>query len=282
MDLIVIAGTVGISGIIWLWLLVRYDRIKPEPLKWVLLVGIGGGLLSAFVGGYLNDFFVSSTGITLYAESPIQVLILAMFVGINEETCKLLATILLAWRIKDFDEPIDALVYAMSTALGFAAFENLIYGFRNGWNVIPIRSITAVPGHLAFAAVWGFGLAKMKFLEQERNHLATILPYLGYAALLHGFYDFVLFLNTWSTFLIFPILIYIVKNAHKQLIYLTGQTPFLRVGECHECRSLNPTTARFCQICGTSLAQEFFRICPNCNIRVLLKTPRCFRCNTKL
>ncbi len=282
MDLILIIGSLSISGTIWLWLLIRYDRNQREPLKWVLFVGIGGGLLSAIVAGYLNEQFSSWSGITAYSESPIQALILAIFVGINEETCKLLATLLLAWRIKEFDEPIDALIYAMSASLGFAIFENLFYAFQQDWSVIPLRSITSVPGHLAFAAIWGLGIAKMKFMEQENNYFATILPYLGYSALLHGFYDFVLFLNTWTTFLIFPILIFMVIHAHKHLTYLIGQTPFLRVGECHQCRTINPSAARFCQMCGTSLAQEFFRICTECNIRVLLKTPHCFRCNTKL
>ncbi|MBF0278991.1 MAG: PrsW family intramembrane metalloprotease [SAR324 cluster bacterium] len=282
MELIIIFCTVGISGAIWLWFLIRYDRNRPEPLKWVLFVGVGGGLLSAFAAGTMNEWFSAWSGITFYPQSPLQALVLSIFVGINEESCKLLATLLLAWRIKEFDEPIDALIYAMSASLGFAVFENLFYAFQHDWTIVPLRTITAVPGHLAFAAIWGFGIAKIKFIRQKGAYISTILPYLGYSALIHGFYDFVLFLNTWTVFLIFPILIFLVTNAHKHLIYLTGQTPFLRVGECHECRTINPSVARFCQMCGTSLAQEFFRVCNRCNIRVLSKTSNCFRCNTRL
>jgi len=42
----------------------------------------------------------------------------AVFVGINEETWKFLATLSLVRKLPEFDEPLDGMIYAMTVALG--------------------------------------------------------------------------------------------------------------------------------------------------------------------
>ena len=60
----------GASGLlistgIWVWVLRRYDRLEPEPLKVLLRVGLLGGILSvipAIIFNNLADHFLGITG----------------------------------------------------------------------------------------------------------------------------------------------------------------------------------------------------------------------------
>ena len=62
----------------------------------------------------------------------------------------------------------------------------MIYALQKGTSVLYIRALLSVPGHLLFSAIWGFGMARAKFAGK------SFWPGLLLAALLHGFYDFVL------------------------------------------------------------------------------------------
>ena len=60
----------GASGLListgmWAWVLRRYDRLEPEPIKVLLRVGLVGGLMSiipAIIGNSLADHFLGLDG----------------------------------------------------------------------------------------------------------------------------------------------------------------------------------------------------------------------------
>jgi len=91
-------------------------------------------------------------------------------VGLNEEFFKAFAAVILLRRLKDFNEPADALVYSMTVALGFAMLENIEYVPRYGFFSVYVRQFNAVPLHLGLAAIWGMGIAKAKFLNGVEIH----------------------------------------------------------------------------------------------------------------
>ncbi len=107
--------------------------------------------------------------------------------AIPEEFFKLLVVVLYASRLRDFDEPMDGIVYGVAASLGFATIENILYVTHGGWPVAVSRALTSVPAHALFGAVMGLQVARAKFEPgRSRSHLKQALLW---PVLLHGLYD---------------------------------------------------------------------------------------------
>jgi len=285
----------GASGLListgmWVWVLRRYDRLEPEPIKVLLRVGLLGGLMSiipAIIGNSLADHFLGLDGFVNDLSRGISLPLAlgsAVFVGINEETWKFLATHRLVEKLPEFDQPIDGMIYAMTVALGFAALENIEYIVRFGAGVLVTRSLLSMPTHLACAAIWGYGLARARFISRHKKYFTTALPYLLAAAGVHAAFDFFIFLRTWTIILVFPLLLFIVWYSNIKLHYLRDQYLFIDAAICQHCQQSNIMRANFCIHCGLPLGEggEFFQICGNCQIRVPRNDNFCFKCGHKL
>jgi RsiW-degrading membrane proteinase PrsW (M82 family) len=178
----------------WLFFVRRFDRAHPEPL-WLVLATFALGGASVVLAAlaeyacmhstpYLNPS-VMSLGGQLIA-FPIELLVFTLVVGFAEEGAKFLAAWSLATHTKHFDEPVDGIVYGAASALGFAAVENIKY-FAVGRltaTIIVMRSLTSVPAHMFFGAIWGYALGK-KLISKK----TSIFLFLGWAALMHGAFD---------------------------------------------------------------------------------------------
>ena len=119
------------------------------------------------------------------------------------------------------------MIYAMTVALGFAALKTW-----NTWCVLGQgcwlhRSLLSIPIHLACAAIWGYGLARARFISKHKRYFTTALPYLLAAAGVHAAFDFFIFLRTWTIFLVFPLLLFIVWYSNRKLHYLRDQSLFI-------------------------------------------------------
>ena len=285
----------GASGLListgmWVWVLRRYDRLEPEPLKVLLRVGLWGGLMSvvpAIVGNSLADHLLGLGGFVSDLSRKISLplaLTSAVFIGINEETWKFLATLRLVRKLPEFDEPIDGMIYGMTVALGFAAIENIEYMVRFGPGVLVTRSLLSIPIHLACGATWGYGLARARFISKHKRYFITALPYLLAAAGIHAAFDFFVFLRTWTICLVFPLLLFIVWYTNKKLHYLRDQSFFIQTNICQHCEKSNAVHAKFCINCGLPLGGggEFFQICGKCQVRVPRNANFCFKCGEKL
>jgi protease PrsW len=285
-------GALGLllSTGMWLWVLRRYDRLEPEPLKLLLWVGLWGGLISivpAIVFNSLADHFFGLGGSVSNLSRSInlsQALGSAGFIGINEETWKFLATLHLVRKLPEFDEPLDGMIYGMTVALGFAALENIEYMVRCGPGVLLTRSLLSMPLHLACAAIWGYGLARGRFISRHKRYFIAAIPYLLAAASVHAAFDFFIFLRTWTIFLVFPLLLCIVWYSNRRLHYLRTQSLFLSGNICPHCQKANAIRAKFCVNCGLPLGGggEFFQICGTCQTRVPRNANYCFKCGHKL
>jgi len=281
--LVFVLVAVFIGAAVWFWLLRSHDRFEPEPIKFVIWVAIVGGLISTNFAGWGNWGFGELTGWSLRSQNPLKNFAFGIFVGVNEETWKFLATYWLIRNSKEYNEPIDALIYGMTVALGFAAFENVYYVWNSGLDLAFSRSLITVPGHMCLAAIWSYGMAELKFKEKNSSYLKSVIPYLALAAVIHGLYDFLVSQRHWA-FVYFAILVVLIMLLyfHQKLIYLSGQSLFLKVGECHICRSINSPQAKYCQKCGTSMDKTFYRICHHCNIRVARNEKNCPKCGQEI
>ncbi len=107
--------------------------------------------------------------------------------AIPEEFFKFLVITLYASRHKEFDEPMDGIVYGAVASLGFATLENILYVSSGGLGVAIMRAVTAVPAHAFMGAIAGYYVGQAKFNPARRGTL-LLTGYVS-AVILHGLYD---------------------------------------------------------------------------------------------
>jgi hypothetical protein len=118
---------------------------------------------------------------------------------IIEESLKGLAVVIVFFLFrKEFDSILDGIVYAAITAMGFAAVENVLYIYRNGyveggwegfWTLVVIRVVLVGWMHPFFTSFTGIGLA---ISRMSRNPLVKFLAVpAGYtvAVVTHAFHN---------------------------------------------------------------------------------------------
>jgi RsiW-degrading membrane proteinase PrsW (M82 family) len=184
----------------WLAFVRRFDRARPEPL-WLVVATFALGGLSVVPAGLAEvgcakatpwlDPSVMTLGGQVWA-LPIAVAVFTLVVGVSEEGSKFLGAWSLARHRREFDEPVDGIIYASAAALGFAAVENVKYfavGRMSGV-VIAVRAFVTVPAHLFFGAIWGYALGRK--LVSRRT---SVFGFFLLAAAAHGTFDALLSTN---------------------------------------------------------------------------------------
>lgn len=175
------------------------DRYEKEP-KLLLGAAFMWGVVIAGGGAYiLNTAF----GMGIYAltgsAGAAEFGTTSIVAPIIEEGLKGLAVfiVFLLFR-KEFDSILDGIVYAGITAMGFAATENVLYIYRNGyqlsgwegfWTLVIIRVILVGWMHPFFTAFTGIGLAVARM---SRSLLVKVLAVpAGYAVavITHAFHN---------------------------------------------------------------------------------------------
>ena len=164
------------------------DKFK-EPKGTVILVFVLGVLI-CFPAGILNTFMADNFG---NVEDINDLTFSFLGPAWTEEILKFLILYTVVLRRKEFNEPMDGIVYGVVASLGFATYENYDYVFRlaESWDIAPEqmaiwRSYTAVPMHGLNGAIMGFYFGLFAFTANKKYLvLSLITPYL-----LHGFYNF--------------------------------------------------------------------------------------------
>ena len=282
-------GIVGWLGgaLIWFWWVRRYDRFEPEPIQSLLLVGILGGLTSGLAAGIGNDLVAQWLGL----ENGVADVAggngltggvafwLAVFVGFNEELLKAVAAVLFTRRFGDLDEPVDAPLYAMMTALGFAVVENVGYAAQFGADVLLPRYLLATPVHVVLALLWGNAWAKGRFLNPRRPLWLSMAPAIVVAAVLHGTWDFAHFTRSAPGAVLGMIgLVTLAIWAHATKRASAMESPFVAPGVCPQCGSGNAHHARFCRQCGRALFGRYYAQCSGCLGRMPAHAAFCPQC----
>lgn len=198
-----------LPGLIWLIFIYRKDKYEPEPTKQIIKAFIIG-VLCVFPAILIESLLdIASPFLTAVAVAPVV-----------EELLKFLAFMIFFYHSKDFDEPLDGIIYACSIALGFATIENVFYVFSalkydQVFEVASLRAFLSVPGHFLFSALWGYSAGVVKFhLRKEITLGAGLLT----AILLHSGFNFVATLSAFgSTIFIVFFTIYAWSLFSKRL-----------------------------------------------------------------
>ncbi|MEJ8566102.1 PrsW family intramembrane metalloprotease [Elongatibacter sediminis] len=169
------------------------DRHLPEPPSHLLVAfGLGTGAFWLGARGYeaLEFLHLRQDAFALAQTSLPGLFVYSLgIIGVIEEGAKMLPFLLVVIHFREFDEPIDGIIYASFIALGFAAVENLHYLEYLSGTEAYARGFAGPVIHIVFASVWGYFIGKA--VLSGRRLFRTILAMLILTAALHGLYDFI-------------------------------------------------------------------------------------------
>lgn len=166
-----------LSGIlpsfIWIYFWLREDRVHPEP-KTLLAACFFGGMLAVGAAIFVEKYIA-----TLYSDPTIRYTLWAA----AEEVLKFIAVALIGLRAQANDEPIDAMVYCIIVALGFAALENALFimGPLSGGEIAKsivtgnMRFMGATLLHIVCSASVGFAMGYFFYHGRLVKILAAIV-----------------------------------------------------------------------------------------------------------
>ncbi len=190
----------GFAPMIFLaWLVYWIDRWEKEPLRllggvflWGALVAAGGAFVINSVMGLSINLFTHSHALTELATGSV-------VAPVVEELLKALA-VLLVFLIKhdEFDTILDGVVYAAVAALGFAATENTLYIYRDGFlaagyagmlSMVFVRVVLVGWQHPFYTAFTGIGLATARLSRRREVQLAAPVFGLLLAIIFHALHN---------------------------------------------------------------------------------------------
>ena len=197
-------------SILWLWYYLKKDA-NPEPKRMVLAVFMFG-FFSTFIAFGIEWMLIkvmldlkaacprcesivpqllgsAGAGHALFALSFVVLAALAF----TEEWVKFAAARLEIIRSRYFDEPVDAMIYCVIAALGFAAAENIGYILQNAEHALGIayfRFLSATFLHTLASAILGYFFALS--LIHTKSRVVLVISGLSLATLLHTLFNFLI------------------------------------------------------------------------------------------
>jgi RsiW-degrading membrane proteinase PrsW (M82 family) len=107
-----------VPAFIWLFFWLLEDRVHPEPKRY-LFYAFMAGMFAVLVALPLERF---TAGFWSMNSFP-----LFLSWATIEELLKFAAAYIVALRLAVYDEPLDAVIYMVTAALGFSALENALF-----------------------------------------------------------------------------------------------------------------------------------------------------------
>ena len=175
-----------LPALLWLTFWLLEDRCEPEPKRYLFLA-FAAGAVSVFAALWLEQraqtYFTGTSLLFIWAAI--------------EELLKFGAAYFVALRLRVFDEPLDAVVYMVTVALGFSAFENALFllsPLQDGDIIRTIitgdlRFIGATLLHSLSSATIGVALALAYYKSAAQKRLAALIGVI-LAIFLHTLFNF--------------------------------------------------------------------------------------------
>jgi len=251
-ELIVIA----IAPVVFLaWFVYTRDRYEPEPRRLIIKTFVIGAVLVVPV------MFAELLGSLILPPSADALVLFFHFllvVALLEESSKYVAVRVSVYGSREFNEPMDGLVYGAVAGLGFAAPENLLYVLSRGVALGIIRAVLSVPGHALWGAIIGYYLTFQKFKIDRGAGLRG----LSLAVILHTVFDYGLVAAE-------PLIGIVMASAVVVLgwvIFFRFRRTALEVSPFKpEARAFQPpqVARKYCMYCGSLMLADD-RFCRSC------------------
>lgn len=216
-----------IPAFIWLFFWTREDKKNPEPKSMIALAFIGGAIavsISLFLEKYFYGLGLSNlissnifssmlswfTTLASQTNVPVdKILLVTIFAPFIEETSKFVMAYVLVLRAKCDDEPLDPMIYMITTALGFAAIENMLFlitswdqshSIISGIFTANMRFVGAMLLHTISSAIIALFMSFHFFDSKIKKILFTMVG-IACAIIMHGIFNILMIGNqSWSTF----------------------------------------------------------------------------------
>lgn len=213
-----------IPSLIWLFYYLKKDE-NPESKKMIIKVFTIGML--ATLPAVLIEKFIQ---VLLPEVDSMLLVYIRIFIGVAliEEIFKYLVAKTTAFNHREFDEPIDTLIYMIVAALGFAALENIFllvstYSYleiTQSFMLLGLRFIGATFLHALVSGTFGYFLA-LSFCYRKVRPFFFIVG-LGAATLLHGTFNFYIIREVGLNQILIPTLVILsaslfLSKAFKRL-----------------------------------------------------------------
>lgn len=213
-----------LPALVWLLFWLREDRRHPEPKGMIFL---------AFLAGMFAVPLVLPIELAVYESFVDSSLILFFLWALVEEVVKFGACYFVALSKKVTDEPIDEVIYLITTALGFSALENTFFLvnplFQSdiATSVVAgsMRFIGATLLHTIASATIGIFLA-FSFYKNARVRRNAIIWGISLAVILHtafnlfiieseGIHIFTVFSFVWLAIILLMWVFQRIKHIHR-------------------------------------------------------------------
>jgi protease PrsW len=189
---ILAAVMAGIPAVFWLGFFYLMDRHEPEPKQLVAGVCVLGALIAGPLADVVQSQAVPPLALAVPGLSPFsldRVLYAVLVAGLAQEMCKYAVVRYTIYMSREFDEPMDGIVYMMACGTGFAVWVN--YHRLSGQNhqvylsIGAAQSVVTTLAHASFAGLLGYVMGRAKFSRHSApvRGILLMLGLLGAAAL---------------------------------------------------------------------------------------------------
>lgn len=206
-----------IPSVIWLLWYLRKDR-HPEPKRMIVRVFIWGMLIA------FPAILIENAGIEIARSLalPVFVTTLVVYFLIVAATEEVLKFFVVHFRVlrrtMQLDEPVDAMVYMIVAALGFAAIENIFLltplfekDFVATLHIAFSRFVGATLLHALASGIIGYYLALHIF--KAKKGFPPLIHGFTLAILLHGFYNILVIQTEQQFYFVLPVALLIISAA---------------------------------------------------------------------
>ena len=187
--------------------------MHPEPKSAIIKVFLYGAAISLPAIAIEKSVFWGGERLSM---SLFATYLFDTFLGValTEEFLKFLAVDIGISKSREFDEPVDAMIYMITAAMGFAAAENILIVFQikplaEIFEVSLFRFLGATFLHALASGICGIFIGLSFYKRRGKWKMVSIG--LFFAVLLHGFYDFYIMKGEGGLNILVPLLLLLVS-----------------------------------------------------------------------
>ncbi len=185
--------------LLWLWFWLKEDNRRPEPRK-VLMATFFAGMIAVLFALVIERSLFMGEKILGIEKTFLGTVLLLFLWALVEEVVKYLAAKYAALKRKSFDEPIDALIYLITAALGFAALENTLFLLQafgispmSGFITTNLRFLGATLLHVATSGIVGASIGFSFFHKKDMRR--NVIGGIAIATTLHFIFNYYIINN---------------------------------------------------------------------------------------
>jgi RsiW-degrading membrane proteinase PrsW (M82 family) len=169
----VLAGVMAaIPAALWLGVFYLMDRHEPEPKQLVAGVCVLGALIAGPLADFVQSEAIPAAALGVPGLSPFsldRVIHAVLVAGLAQETCKYAVVRYTIYMSREFDEPMDGIVYMLACGTGFAVWTNFhrLAGHQVYLSIGAAQAVVTTLAHASFGGFLGYVMGRAKFSRRS-------------------------------------------------------------------------------------------------------------------